>query len=161
MAAALVTGLFALVSTTAAMALPVTVTSAAQGWTLTPYPYHQSLCGSPALTGLTANVPVADWRDCVSLYSAFSTTGVFNFNTNGTAPVASFVPVLNYRDCSLAVSTNHTGKLGDEDLRAALKLALMEASMGTEIVAEGDMACSCFKGGPKTGFKWRVFGSGN
>ncbi|KAK1246266.1 hypothetical protein MKX08_000068 [Trichoderma sp. CBMAI-0020] len=128
------------------------------GITWTPAPSDQTTCDPSSF----AQAPVsdaADWRFCAALSSAWSSTnGTFNIHDLSGS---SYMPVLKQEGCTLGVKASEQGQgpytMGDQDIKAILRIALQNYSDGTELSVEGNVKCNVATGG-RAGLKWQIYG---
>ena len=140
-----------LLFTSLAVALPPPML-AEPGISWRPAPSTQSTCDPSTYT--PSSTDPADWRECASLYSAWTAQ-------NGTFVVAGtggFVPILHVSDCTFSVRVVDPSSapviLGDRDVRAFLDVSLKDYSRGTDLGVVGTAECRGKKG--MAGVDWRI-----
>ncbi|KAL6803407.1 hypothetical protein GGI42DRAFT_342709 [Trichoderma sp. SZMC 28013] len=101
----------------------------------------------------------ADWRYCAALSSAWA-------NENGTFSIhdvsgSAFIPVLKTEGCVLGVKASEQGQgpytIGDQDVKAILRIALEDYSEGTDLSVEGSVKCNVADGG-RSDLQWQIAG---
>ncbi|KAG6010204.1 hypothetical protein E4U21_007681 [Claviceps maximensis] len=142
---------------TLSWALPtasVVVKSAGISWH--PSGDTQSTCGTSTFIESTILDP-ADWRECASLYSSWtSQNGTFLLrNVDATG----FTPILRTKGCTLGVQPADASKgsftIGDEDLKMLLDTSLRRFSEGTDLRVTGIVKCAAASG-TKADVKWQI-----
>ncbi|KAL7897306.1 hypothetical protein HDV63DRAFT_264314 [Trichoderma sp. SZMC 28014] len=128
------------------------------GITWTPAASDQTTCDPSSF----AQAPVsdaADWRFCAALSSSWSSTnGTFSIHD---ASGSNYLPVLKEEGCILGVKASEQGQgpytMGDQDIKAILRIALQNYSDGTDLSVEGNVKCNVATGG-RAGLKWQIYG---
>jgi hypothetical protein len=125
---------------------------------ITWHPAHdtQSTCG-PSTFSESPNIYPADWRECASLYSSWtSTNGTFslvNVDANG------FTPILHTTDCTLGVKPTNSSQgpftIGDKDIKTLLFTSLRHFSAGTDLGVTGTVKCAAATGS-QSDVNWRI-----
>ncbi|KAG5990951.1 hypothetical protein E4U54_004001 [Claviceps lovelessii] len=144
-------------SATLSWALPaasVAVNSTGISWH--PSDDTQSTCGTSTFTEST-NLDPADWRECASLYSSWtSQNGTFDLMN---VDAAGFTPILRTKDCTLGVQPADASKgsftIGDRDLKMLMNTSLRQFSEGTNLRVTGIVKCSAASG-TTADVKWRI-----
>ncbi|KAG5972036.1 hypothetical protein E4U55_000944 [Claviceps digitariae] len=121
-----------------------------------PSRHSQSTCGTSTFIEST-NLEPADWRECASLYSAWtSQLGTFDLRN---VDAAGFTPILRTTDCTLGVQPADASKgsftIGDQDLKMLLNTSLRQFSEGTDLRVTGIVKCAAASG-TKADVKWRI-----
>ncbi|KAL7931529.1 hypothetical protein V8C35DRAFT_111885 [Trichoderma chlorosporum] len=126
--------------------------------TWNPSPSDQTTCG-PSSFSQASIADAADWRFCAALSSAWaSENGTFHIlDVSGS----SFIPVLKSEGCVLGVKASEQGQgpymIGDQDVKAILRIALEDYSEGTELSVEGSVNCNVADGG-RSDLLWQIYG---
>ncbi|KAJ4855692.1 putative necrosis-inducing factor [Trichoderma breve] len=126
--------------------------------TWTPSPSDQTTC-DPSSFSQAPIAGAADWRYCAALSSAWA-------NENGTFSIhdvsgSAFIPVLKTEGCVLGVKASEQGQgpytIGDQDVKAILRIALEDYSEGTDLSVEGSVKCNVASGG-RSDLQWQIAG---
>ncbi|KHN95906.1 uncharacterized protein MAM_06268 [Metarhizium album ARSEF 1941] len=134
--------------------LPVLPVANSTGISWHPAGHTQSTCDPSTFDESSSKNP-ADWRECASLYSSWTTqNGTFKL-----AGVDGFTPILQTTDCTLAVKPANSSMepftIGDRDVKALLETSLRRFSAGTDLGVGGVIKCAsatCSKGD----VNWRI-----
>ncbi|RFU81255.1 hypothetical protein TARUN_910 [Trichoderma arundinaceum] len=147
----------------ASLAVAAVVTAAPSGVqngtgvTWNPAPSDQTTCDPSSFSQASMN-DAADWRYCAALSSAWSSSnGTFRIqDVSGSA----FIPVLKSEGCVLGVKASEQGQgpytMGDQDVKAILRIALQNYSDGTDLSVEGSVNCNVAAGG-RAGLNWQIY----
>lgn len=128
------------------------------GITWTPASSDQTTCDPSSFSQGPIN-DAANWRFCAALASSWS-------STNGTFSIhdisgSKYIPVLKEEGCTLGVKASVQGQgpytMGDQDIKAILRIALQDYSDGTDLSVEGKVKCNVATGG-RAGLKWQIYG---
>ncbi|EHK26816.1 uncharacterized protein TRIVIDRAFT_34363 [Trichoderma virens Gv29-8] len=101
----------------------------------------------------------ADWRFCAALSSSWaSENGTFRIHD---VSGSTFIPVLKSEGCVLGVKASEQGQgpytMGDQDVKAILRIALQDYSEGTDLSVEGSVKCNVADGG-RADLHWQIYG---
>ncbi|EFY85428.1 hypothetical protein MAC_08560 [Metarhizium acridum CQMa 102] len=138
----------------ATSAVPIMANSTGISWH--PANHTQSTC-DPSTFDEPANTDPADWRECASLYSSWtSENGTFRL---GDLNATGFTPILQTRDCTLGVKPADPClgpfTIGDRDIKTLLETSLKEYSEGTDLRVAGNVKCATAIGS-KGDVNWRI-----
>lgn len=133
---------------------PVTTNSTGISWH--PAGNTQSTC-DPSTFAESPTIDPADWRECASLYSSWtSENGTFrvaNVDANG------FTPILQTTDCTIGVKPANPSQgpftIGDRDIKTLLDVSLRQYSEGTDLRVTGTVKCTAAVGS-KGDVIWRI-----
>ncbi|KAH7129987.1 hypothetical protein B0J13DRAFT_530058 [Dactylonectria estremocensis] len=148
----------------------------------TPTAHHQKACDAASFDEASTDNPVnaADWNDCASLYSEWSsyngtfTTGYRNATkddntssydypaTKRDIPAVDYIPVMQSDSCTFALkpdSLDHLLVMGDVDISEILKEALNGYSSGMMLGVRGSTNCAIRGGGQgvKAALEWQLY----
>ncbi|KAL7953636.1 hypothetical protein V8C34DRAFT_309043 [Trichoderma compactum] len=152
------------ISILAGLAAAAVVSAAPAGFqnstdvTWNPSPSDQTTC-DPSSFSQAPIAGAADWRYCAALSSAWA-------NENGTFSIhdvsgSAFIPVLKTEGCVLGVKASEQGQgpytIGDQDVKAILRIALEDYSEGTDLSVEGSVKCNVADGG-RSDLQWQIAG---
>ncbi|OAA51537.1 hypothetical protein NOR_00130 [Metarhizium rileyi] len=121
-----------------------------------PAGYTQSTC-EPSTFSASPNTDAANWRECASLYSSWtSTNGTFSL---GNVDDSGFTPILHTTDCTLGVKPANPSQgpftIGDRDIKTLLDTSLRQFSEGTDLRVTGIVRCASAMG-RKGDVNWRI-----
>ncbi|KAG6026567.1 hypothetical protein E4U41_001233 [Claviceps citrina] len=116
----------------------------------------QSTCGASTFTE-SASLAPANWRECASLYSSWTShNGTFDLRN---IDAAGFTPILRTKDCAIGVQPADASKgpftIGDKDLKMLLHTSLRQFSEGTNLRVAGTVKCAAAKG-TKAVMRWQI-----
>ncbi|KAL7941386.1 hypothetical protein V8C42DRAFT_179433 [Trichoderma barbatum] len=126
--------------------------------TWNPSPADQTTCDPSSFSQAPID-DAADWRFCAALSSAWATeNGTFRIHdVSGSA----FIPVVQSEGCVLGVKALEQGQgpytMGDQDVKAILRIALEYYSEGTDLAVEGSLKCNVADGG-RADLHWQIYG---
>lgn len=116
----------------------------------------QSTCG-PSTFAESPDIAPANWRECASLYSSWtSTNGTFSL---GDVDANGFTPILQTTDCTLGVKPANPSQgpfiIGDKDVKTLLDTSLRQFSEGTDLRVTGIVKCAAASG-TQGDVNWRI-----
>ncbi|KAH7161629.1 hypothetical protein EDB81DRAFT_350839 [Dactylonectria macrodidyma] len=147
----------------------------------TPTAHHQKACDAASFDEASTDNPVnaADWNDCASLYSEWSSyNGTFTTGHRNTAEEddtsydypatkrdtteVDYIPVMQSGSCTFALkpdSLDHLLVMGDVDVSDILKEALNGYSSGMMLGVRGSANCAVRGGGQgvKAALGWQLY----
>lgn len=135
-------------------AVPIMANSTGISWH--PANHTQSTC-DPSTFSESTNTDPANWRECASLYSSWtSENGTFRL---GDLDAIGFTPILQTTNCMLGVKPADPClgpfTIGDRDIKKLLETSLKEFSKGTDLGVTGNVKCATAVGS-KGDVNWRI-----
>ena len=111
----------------------------------------------PSSFAESPTIDPANWRECASLYSSWtSTNGTFHL---GDVDANGFTAILQTTDCTIAVKPADPSKgpftIGDGDIKALLDTSLKQFSEGTNLRVTGIVKCAAATGS-KADVIWQI-----
>ncbi|KAK2593273.1 hypothetical protein QQS21_009038 [Conoideocrella luteorostrata] len=116
----------------------------------------QSTC-DPSTFVESPSAQPANWRECASLYSSWtSQNGTFKL---GNVDANGFTPILQTTDCTLGVKPADPSQgpftIGDKDIKTLLDTSLRQFSEGTDLRVMGIVKCAAASG-TKGDVNWQI-----